>query len=119
MAKSPKKPETEVEPQVLEEPVAEDEAPETEDTDNNVWMRGLWMLILAVLFGLGETVLVIAAVIQFLWLLFGKEKNQPVADFGKDLADWLAKVTLFQTGATEAKPFPFARWGSTDEAKAD
>ena len=95
-----------VEPQVLQEPHTD----ETND-DQNVWMRGLWMIVLAVLFGVGETVLAVAAVIQFFWMLFGKERNQPIAEFGKDLSDWLARVALFQTGSTDDKPFPFTKWG--------
>ncbi len=117
MTKSPKKKsesDAEVDPQVLEEPEAEEMEPDWDDDDNNVWMRGLWMLVLAFLFGVGETILVIAAVLQFLWLLFGKEKNKPIADFGKDLSHWLAQVALFQTGSTEDKPFPFSRWGGPE-----
>ncbi|MEJ1990825.1 MAG: DUF4389 domain-containing protein [Maritimibacter sp.] len=117
MTKSPKKKsesDAEVDPQVLEEPEAEEMDPDWDGDDNNVWMRGLWMLVLAFLFGVGETILVIAAVLQFLWLLFGKEKNKPIADFGKDLSHWLAQVALFQTGSTEDKPFPFSRWGGPE-----
>jgi hypothetical protein len=113
MAKTTKKTTSEdVEPTVLKEPRS-DETQEIDwdDEDNNVWMRGLWMLVLAFLFGVGEFVLVVAAVLQFLWLLFAKEKNRPIADFGADLSDWLARIALFQAGTTEDKPFPFARWG--------
>ena len=35
-----------------------DSAEATGTDDINIWMRGLWMLILALLFGLAETVLV-------------------------------------------------------------
>ncbi len=94
------------EPQVLEEP-----GTDAEDEDQNTWMRGLFMIILAILFGLGETVLAIGAVIQFIWMLVKGEKNQPIADFGEDMADWLARVARFQTGSTEEKPFPFMKWG--------
>ncbi|MCP5038821.1 MAG: DUF4389 domain-containing protein [Rhodobacteraceae bacterium] len=94
------------EPQVLEEP-----GTGTEDEDQNIWMRGLFMIILAILFGLGETVLAIGAVIQFIWMLVKGEKNQPIADFGEEMADWLARVARFQTGSTEEKPFPFTKWG--------
>lgn len=79
--------------------------------DQNVWLRGLWMLVLAALFGVGEGILALAAVLQFLWILFAKEKNEPIAAFGRDLSDWLARVALFQTGSTEEKPFPFTKWG--------
>ena len=101
------------EPTVLEEPGRSDTANglNWDDDETNVWMRGLWMLGLGVLFELGRTILLVAAILQFLWLLFAKEKNQPIADFGKDLSDWMARVALFQTGASEDRPFPFARWG--------
>ena len=112
--------EDDTEPRVLEEPGprghAGKEPPdwEIEDEPENPWMRGLWMVVLAILFGVGEAILFLAAVIQFLWLIFAKEKNENIAAFGKELADWLARVALFQTGTTEDKPFPFARWGADD-----
>lgn len=116
MMAEPKPMDDDVEPQVLEEPGRGDAADEVDwgDDENSVWMRGLWMLVLGLLFELGRTILWIAAILQFLWLLFAKEKNQPIADFGKDLSDWMARVTLFQTGASEVRPFPFARWGKED-----
>ena len=111
-------------PRVLEEPGTEEkrsgydhkEPPdwEIEGEPENPWMRGLWMVVLAILFGVGQSILLLGAVLQFLWLIFAKEKNENIAEFGKDLADWLARVALFQTGSTEEKPFPFARWGASE-----
>ena len=92
-------------PLEIEEPEERFEAPE------GIWMRGLWMIVLAFLFGLGETILVVVALVQWLWMLFTKEKNGFLVDFGADLATWLRDVARFQTGATEDKPFPWARWG--------
>ncbi len=115
--KTTKKPVDEIEPQVLEEPGIDDDAFEMnddDDDDDNVWLRGLWMLLFAALFWIGQFVLGVATIVQFLWLLFGKEKNEPIAAFGKDLADWLARIARFQTGATEDKPFPFEQWGPRD-----
>ncbi|MFT4999755.1 MAG: hypothetical protein ACI861_001658 [Paracoccaceae bacterium] len=76
----------------------------------NVWKRGLFMLIFFALFALAETVLVVVAVIQFLWMLFAKEKNEGLADFGQSLGRWLQRVADFQTGATDDKPFPWGKW---------
>lgn len=76
-----------------------------------IWMRGLWMLILAVMFGIAETVLAIGALVQFLWMLFSREKNQLLVEFGRDLGRWMSDVAAFQTGVTEDKPFPWKRWG--------
>lgn len=98
------------EPQVLQEPSTD------EGFDNrNVWMRGLWMVVLAIFFGFAEALLLLLALVQFLWMLLGKEKNRPIADFGGDLSDWLARVARFQTGATEDRPFPFAKWGPEEK----
>ena len=76
-----------------------------------IWMRGLMMLILAFMFALAETVLAVVAVVQFLWMLFAKEKNTLLSDFGSSLGKWLSDVARFQSGATEDKPFPWAKWG--------
>ena len=82
------------------------------EAPKGIWMRGLMMLILALMFGLAETVLGVVALVQFLWMLFAKEKNTLLMGFGEDLARWLADVALFQTGATDDKPFPWAKWGA-------
>lgn len=81
-----------------------DELPE------NLWMRGLYMLILALFFAIAETLLVAVALVQFFWMVFAGEKNAALADFGKQIGNWLARVAEFQSGATEEKPFPWARW---------
>ena len=83
---------------------------ETYAPDGNIWMRGLYMVIFAMLFALAETVLFVVALIQFLWMVFAKEKNQGLADFGQSLGRWLHWVADFQTGATEDKPFPWGKW---------
>ncbi len=96
------------------DPVDPDEAedgPTKFDPPKGIWMRGLLMLILALMFGLAETVLVVVAVVQFLWMLFAKEKNALLMEFGKDLGKWLEATARFQSGATEDKPFPWAKWG--------
>lgn len=105
-----KPPEDEVEPTVLEEPRAQS-APGAEA---NVWLRGLWMLLFAAFIRVAEAILFLAAVLQFLWLLFGKEKNANIAAFGDDLADWMARAARYQACATDERPFPFAKWGKRE-----
>jgi len=77
-----------------------------------IWLRGLWMLVLAMMFGLAQTILGVLAVVQFLWMLLAKEKNHLLVEFGDDLGKWMAHVARFQSGASEDKPFPWAPWGS-------
>jgi hypothetical protein len=82
------------------------------DAPEGIWLRGLWMLVLAMMFGLAQTILGVVAVVQFLWMLFAKEKNHLLVEFGDDLGKWMAHVARFQSGASEDKPFPWARWGA-------
>lgn len=105
------------EPTVLEEPGRTPESDEIDwgEAENNVWLRGLWMLLFALFFAVAEALLWLLALVQFFWMLFAKARNQPIADFGEDVADWVGRITRFQTGASEDRPFPFAKWGKADE----
>ncbi len=72
-----------------------------------IWLRGLFMVIFAILFNIAQGLLVACAVVQFLWMLFAKERNRAVADFGEGLGRWMQAVARFQSGASEDKPFPW------------
>ncbi len=76
-----------------------------------LWLRGLWMLAFAVFFAIAETVLLLVAVVQFLWMLSTGERNRRLAEFGRGLGRWLHDVALFQSAASEARPFPWGKWG--------
>ncbi|SMH54853.1 DUF4389 domain-containing protein [Maritimibacter sp. HL-12] len=114
--KPSKKTDEDSEPTVLEEPGTATESDEVDwgEAENNVWLRGLWMLLFALFFAVAEALLWLLALVQFFWMLFAKARNQPISDFGEDVADWVARITRFQTGATEDRPFPFAKWGKAD-----
>ena len=79
-----------------------------------VWMRGLLMLVFIFAFGVGQSLLYLTAVVQFLWLLFAQEPNRLLADFGKSLARWLAETARFLSCAAYAKPFPWGAWPQAD-----
>ena len=96
-------------PRVLEEPGAD-----VDRDSESIWLRGLWMLIFIALTWVARGLLILAGIAQFLWMLFGSEKNRNIADFGEDLADWMARATLYVTGSTDDRPFPFDRWGIPD-----
>jgi hypothetical protein len=80
---------------------------------HSVWMRGLFMLLFIIGFSMGHWLLNVLAILQFLWLVFAREPNRFIADFGNGLAIWLAEVGRFLTCATEEKPFPWEPWPAT------
>lgn len=75
-----------------------------------VWMRGIMMLLVALLFKLAVSILLVLALVQFFWMLFTGEKNTMLVSFGEDLAHWLSDAARFLSGAAEGKPFPWTGW---------
>ncbi len=92
-----------------DQPYGEDE-PDAFAAPENIWMRGLQMLLFAILFGLAETILAVVALVQFLWMLFTRSRNELLVEFGHDLGNWTKDVARFQSGASDDKPFPWRKW---------
>ncbi len=74
------------------------------------WKRGAFMLLFMFAFGIGQSLLFLTAVVQFIWLVIKSEPNLALTTFGRSLAQWLAAVARFLTCATEEKPFPWSEW---------
>lgn len=87
-------------PRVLPEPGA--------TPKGSIWMRGLMMLIFAILIGMAQTILHALTVLQFVLMLLDKGKpNARIAEFGETLGGWLSKAAQFQTARSETRPWPF------------
>jgi hypothetical protein len=91
----------------------ESKGPVVTPTGRDVWIRGLFMLLLIIGFTVGQWLLNLLALVQFLWLLFTRAPNEFLARFGNSLAIWLADVGRFLTCATDDKPFPWRPWPTT------
>ncbi|CAN1505638.1 Protein of unknown function DUF4389 [Paracoccaceae bacterium] len=77
---------------------------------NQLWLRGLMILLIAILIGLAQTVLFALTVLQFILMLIDKGKpNTQIASFGKTLGGWLTKAAAFQTAASEEMPWPWTQ----------
>jgi hypothetical protein len=76
----------------------------------DVLKRGLIMLLFAIAFSIGQMVLNITALVQFVWLLAVRERNEYLAGFGASLSTWFAEVSRFQSCASDEKPFPWRPW---------
>jgi hypothetical protein len=87
-------------------------------TRGSTWLRGLYMLLFAVLFNITEIVLAAVAVFQFLAQLLTGGVNQRVQNFGDQLATYLREMGAFLAYASSHKPFPFGPWPGTREPDA-
>ncbi|WP_108259081.1 DUF4389 domain-containing protein [Mangrovicoccus ximenensis] len=69
--------------------------------------RILYMIVFLVLFAIGETLLWAVTVAQMIWVAVYGRPNDHVAEFGARLGVWIKRVVLYQSGATDEKPFPW------------
>ncbi len=80
----------------------------------NIWMRGLLMVLMGLAYHLAGTVLLVTALIQFVFALVSESHNPRLAAFGQSVGRFQGQVASFVSFATEAVPFPFADWPSAE-----
>lgn len=88
------------------------ENPDTTTNKRNIWIRGLFMLLMGFAFQVSGTVLCIVTVIQFVMVLLGDTPNPRLVLFGRSLGRYLQQIADFLTFSTEEMPFPFKDWPS-------
>lgn len=84
------------------------------NNNHNVWVRGLFMLLLGFAFQVCGTVLCIVTIVQFVLVLVNHTPNVRLIAFGRSMGSYLRQIVKFQTFATEEIPFPFSEWPADD-----
>jgi len=80
---------------------------EPKETEN-LFLRLVHMIIIAIMISIAQTVLGFMTVVQFVIMLINnKEPNERIAEFGTDLGIWIAKAARYQTAASQVKPWPW------------
>lgn len=82
----------------------------------NPWTRAIFMILFGMFYSLAGTVLLVAAVVQFIFLLAAEQPNPRLAAFGSSLGKYIRQIVEYQTFASEEKPFPFSDWPRADQA---
>jgi len=83
------------------------EQPEPAEQDS-LLMRLVFMLIIAVMISLAQTVLGVMTLIQFVIMMFNNSQpNERLSESGTDLGIWIAKAARYQTAASNVKPWPW------------
>ncbi len=78
------------------------------DQPDNMLLRLIYMVLIAVMISVEQTVLGVATVVQFVVMLVNNNQPNPrLADFGTDLGIWIAKAARYQTAASNVKPWPW------------
>jgi hypothetical protein len=82
-------------------------------TSSGIWLRGLQMVVMAIVYGVSEVVLTAVVILQFLIRLVTGETNANLLAFGRQLSAFAYNIFLFLTFNTEDKPFPFQDWAAS------
>lgn len=78
----------------------------------NLWMRGLYMLLMVFAFHVSWTVMFVIAVCQFILAAATDGPNDRLSSFGRSLGGYAGEIVRFLTFASEEIPFPFSDWPS-------
>ncbi len=76
----------------------------------NIWLRGLLMILMALAYQLGGTLLFFLAFIQFVLGLLNIDPNERLINLGRSLGRYQNQIATFVSFATEQVPFPFSDW---------
>jgi hypothetical protein len=86
------------------------DTPDIPTIKRNIWIRGLFMLLMALAFQVSGTVVCFVTVIQFLIMLLNGTPNARLVLFGRSMGRYLKQIVDFLTFAAEEIPFPFNDW---------
>ena len=92
--------------------MSEESSLEVQLKTNEIWFRGLYMLLFLVILGLVKGVVFIVAVSQLIMVAVNKTANEPLRNFGQGLSTYLYHITQFLIFNSNNKPFPFENWSS-------
>jgi Domain of unknown function (DUF4389) len=81
------------------------------NSKRKIWIRGFFMLLMAMVYQLTGTVMFIVMLIQFVLALLDTP-NDRLVSLGRSLGRYLQQIVNFLTFATEETPFPFSDWPS-------
>ena len=75
---------------------------------DSLLIRLVFMLLIALMISIAQTVLGVATLVQFVTMVLSKgEPNVRLAEFGTSLGIWIAKAARYQTAASNVKPWPW------------
>ncbi len=76
----------------------------------DTWLRLLFIIIYGMILWLSAVVLAFVVIFQFLSVLFTRETQKNLLEFGGSLAEYVRQIVAYLTFNTEYKPFPFGDW---------
>lgn len=87
-----------------------EEKPKSANHKSSIWLRGLYMLLFALIYSVAEVITVPLVLFQFIHKALTGKTNQRLLSFGQSLSVFIYQIWRFLTFNSEILPFPFAAW---------
>ena len=84
-------------------------------SSSDIWLRGGFILIFALIYGISKIVIWSLVIFQFVSLLITKETNPQLSRFSKSLSVFVYQLLQYVMFNSEEKPFPFSDWPEAGE----
>ena len=88
-------------------------------TAKPTWTRGLYILLFVVIYNIAEIVVYAVVILQFLFTLFGGNRNAQLQTLGRNLSTFIYQVFMYITYNSDERPYPFAPWPSDTGVTAE
>ncbi len=85
----------------------------------DVWIRGLFIVVFAVIFYFLFILIWLIVIFQFLMKLITTNLNEQLLDFSEALNKYVSQILLYITFKSEERPFPFSPWPGSKEKSSE
>jgi hypothetical protein len=84
-------------------------------SSSDIWLRGGFILVFALIYGISKIVIWSLVLFQFVSLLITKETNPQLRRFSKSLSVFVYQLLQYVMFNSDEKPFPFSDWPEAEE----
>ena len=85
--------------------------------DQSTWIRGLYILLFAVIYSVTEIVIGLVVIVQFLFVLITHHANEKLLALGASLSTYVYQILSYVTFNSEQRPFPFSDFPNGNSEK--
>ena len=78
--------------------------------EKSTWLRGLYMLLFMIFYGVAEVIIFTVVVFQFVLSLLTRNTNERLLKLGQSLSTYQYQILIFLTFNSEEHPYPFGAW---------
>jgi hypothetical protein len=76
----------------------------------STWIRGLYMILFTIFYGIAEFVIFAIVIFQFILKLVTGETNDRLLKLGQSLSTYVYQCLQFFTFNSDQHPYPFGAW---------